>query len=85
MADSDQDPSGMANAFDSLLAQSRKQFDDLFAGPDTREAETAPQAAPAAVEPDSAGREQAVMLRGTADGIPFIIRLKGSKSGSGET
>lgn len=75
-AESDNDTGGMSNAFDSLLAQSRKQFDDLFAGPDAREAEPAPQATPAPSDTATAGSGQAVLLRGTADGIPFAIRLE---------
>lgn len=67
---------GMSDAFDSLLAQSRKQFDDLFAGPDASEAETMPLTAPAPSDTATAGSGQAVLLRGTADGIPFAIRLE---------
>ena len=75
-AESDNDTGGMSDAFDSLLAQSRKQFDDLFAGPDAREAEPAPQATPALSGTATAGNGQTVLLHGTADGIPFAIRLE---------
>lgn len=75
-SESDSNGGGMSDAFDSLLAQSRKQFDDLFAGPNAREAETAPQATPAPSDTATAGSGQAVLLRGTADGIPFAIRLE---------
>ena len=72
---------GMSDAFDSLLAQSRKQFDDLFAGPDAREAEITPQATPPPGDAATTGSDQPVVLRGTADGIPFAIRLEKSDQG----
>ena len=66
----------MSNTFDSLLAQSRKQFDDLFAGPDAREAKITPQATPTPGDAATMGSDQTVLLRGTADGIPFAIHLE---------
>ncbi len=75
-SDSDSNVGGMSDAFDSLLAESRKQFDDLFAGADAREAESTPQATPAPGDTAIAGGNPAVVLRGTADGIPFAIRLE---------
>ena len=68
-ADRDSGERGMSAAFDGLLAQGRRQLDDLFAGPDSRAGDTPPPAAPIPTA-------ETTLVRGTADGIPFAIRLE---------